>query len=1492
MLPPIPNCSKYIDQFPEEGLNSKNKADKERQEDYAAEVTVFRALESLEENIVVLHSLDYTNRQLKLFKNDFSFDESKPNKIAGECDFVAVGENCVIIIEVSDVKREDGKTTDKKLKKTFNGKKKQGERTKDLVENMLKYIDSEDEEADPGPFIKWYCAFLSLSSDCEHIFTEEQRSNIIFSDSFDSFQEWWKENVTAKTAGVSVIKKKMSVLADLLLGLWNIDTQNQVNLPGKCSFGSNIMKVDSQLKNAQITYGFRKPEDPEYNNPDLVEADDVFQGMGIQFLSNEQDHVFQSTEKFLWVNGPAGSGKTMLILGKSIKTAKSEEGKVVIFKNMSEERSRKLYQNSLDDSGIKYKTIDTNIGGSFSYDIDIEEIAVDIARGTCLALELCDVALLEFCNEESHPIYHVTRKFGGLKLIEMIITSMVQMLKTKKIQGALSCFIDDEHCLLEDGLYDRMKSMEEFTHITSDTNNNCLICVFTDIAQSSNHMASENVPSLLPKIDHMMHTYGQLALSRNFRNTFDIGNLLATIRETIMFSPEQQSGHFIRGPKPVIHFIKLTKKQLKLKVCEVAKSEIEKIIDSKDAKLSDLGFIGNNKHTMYHLKRQLFRKTGELVSFSHIADIYSAEWPAIVFLMDLTNLNDQYHKITHQLYLAVSRARVYCSVVILCNSGALTTNLESMLEKLEKYATVKRYSEGVERLMKSERSESSDTDSSESSDRSEISLGESFRKHDWKQFISQGKVDLPDIDDQGTLSLHSAARDGNLGDVKRLISSGERLDTANKEGHTPLYYAVKQDNIDVVRCLIKSGADVNSKDSKWLSPLHHAVHQENLVVVQHLVKSGAKIDVKDAAGLTPICHALLQKKLDTARYLVASGADVNDTNADGHTPLYYATRLTGSDNLDFIRFLVESGADVNCREKTLGYVPLNNAIERGDIGCVKFLVDSGSNVHSKDMCGMTPLHHASKHRSIDIASYLLECGADLYTKDLRGLTPMHYAVELWSLDDVQFWFDSGADVNTRDINGLTLLHYAAKERNLHFVRFLVESGADINGRDLVEFTPLHFAAQKNSAEVVKYLVESGADVNGRDSGKFTPLHDAALNDNLEAVRYLVESGADVNSRNIEGLTPLHNAVQQENLDVVQYLVVNGADVNDIDERGLTPFHYAARLRNTSFVQYFVQIGANVNETDTIGCTPLHYAAKHNNLEFGRYLVESGADVTYRSCDGSTPLHYTTNVDVVRYLVECGADVNSRNIEGLTPIHEAARKGNLRMVQFLVSSGANLNKITERGLAPLHYAAQLKIASVVRFLVESGAEVNYRTVDGFTPLHYAVQQDTLDIVRFLVESGADVNNKDVEGLTPIHQAVIQENFDVVQYLLESGADVNTAEMGFAPLHSASNLGNMDLVRILVETGADVNKSTDKGLTPLHQAVRRNHLEVTRYLVYSGASINKRDEIGFSPLHYAVTRQDIEITRFLVESGAEVNSKTNKGFTPLHFNTFNTTIIQII
>ena len=1062
MLPPIPNCSKYIDQFPEEGLNSQNEDDKRRQEDYASEVTVYRALEDLEENIVVLHSLDYTNRQFRLFKRDFSFDESKPNKITGECDFVAVGENCVVIIEVSDVRRDEGKTTDKKLKKAFNAKKKQGERTKELIEGILRHVNPADGET--GPYITWYCAFLSVSSDNEKIFTETQRSNIIFADSFNVIQHWWKGNVVAKAADVYISEKRMNDVEEMLLGLWSINPQNEICIEEKCSFGRNIMEVDSQLKNAHITYGFRRLDDSRYNNPHFVQACDIFKSMGIEYLSKEQESVFQSTEKFLWINGPAGSGKTILILGKAIKTAQSESGKIVIFKNMSEDRSQKMYQQTLENSGTNFGTVDTDIDTSKLYAIDVDAIAEDFARKTCEVLDKCSVALLEFGNTESCPVYHVRNNCGGLQIINKIISHILQ-LRRQRSQERLMCFIDDEHCLLEDKYYDRVKRIEEFEKtITSEESIKCSIWIFTDIAQSPNHMAPENLPSLLSDMDAMLQTYNHLSLSRNFRNTFEIGNLLASLRENIMFSPEQLLGHFIRGPRPALHYIDIAEQQSKLnKVEETIRSEIDKVIDS------EFVIIINSEESRSLLSRTHEEKVTTLPPVCNISDAYSAEWPVILFLMDLTDLDDQDYKLSHQLYLALSRARVYCSAVIYSlSSEGLSTNILSMLQKLEQYATISRYIKEKGRLFPSTGVSMQTRGGllpSEVHSPAKSTTPGVFRYENLES--PQTRLVIPEIEEQDNLPLHCAARDGKLDEVKHLIKAGEIVNRRSKEGLTPLYYAVQQGNLELVRYLVESGADVNYSDNKDLTPLHYAVQQGNLELVRYLVESKAYVNCSDNGGLTTLHYAVQQEKLELVRYLVESGAYVNCRGYIGRlTPLHYAVQ---QEKLELVRYLVESKAYVNCS-------------------------DNG---------GLTTLHYAVQQEKLELVRYLVESGADVNYRDKEGLTPLHYAVQQGNLELVRYLVESGADVNYRDNGGLTPLHYAVQQGNLELVRYLVESGADVNYRDYRGLTPLYYAVQQEKLELVRYLVESGADVDYSDNVRgLTVLQQAIHQQSVEIMQYL------------------------------------------------------------------------------------------------------------------------------------------------------------------------------------------------------------------------------------------------------------------------------------------------------------------------------------------------------------------------------------------------------
>ena len=200
MFPPFPNNSKFIDKYPEQGTSNENISDQQKQENYEAEVNVYRALENLDIEAVVLHGLNYTNRQYALFIPEFQYDEKNPNRVTGECDFVVLGKGFVLIIEVSDIREDSSKSSNKGIRRTFNQKKKQGERTEKLVREMLKQFDG---NADNFPDIRWYFACPSLSKSAVK-YTEDEMSRIIFREEIlpihegstpSPFMLWWENNL-------------------------------------------------------------------------------------------------------------------------------------------------------------------------------------------------------------------------------------------------------------------------------------------------------------------------------------------------------------------------------------------------------------------------------------------------------------------------------------------------------------------------------------------------------------------------------------------------------------------------------------------------------------------------------------------------------------------------------------------------------------------------------------------------------------------------------------------------------------------------------------------------------------------------------------------------------------------------------------------------------------------------------------------------------------------------------------------------------------------------------------------------------------------------------------------------------------------------------------------------------------------------------------------------------------------------------------------------
>ena len=79
--------------------------------------------------------------------------------------------------------------------------------------------------------------------------------------------------------------------------------------------------------------------------------------------------------------------------------------------------------------------------------------------------------------------------------------------------------------------------------------------------------------------------------------------------------------------------------------------ELDRILDSKYIQASDIGFICNNTKREGWLNEMVEKRTGKRNCVCNLKDTYSAEWPVVVFLMDLEDVDEFDYTLPHQLYL-------------------------------------------------------------------------------------------------------------------------------------------------------------------------------------------------------------------------------------------------------------------------------------------------------------------------------------------------------------------------------------------------------------------------------------------------------------------------------------------------------------------------------------------------------------------------------------------------------------------------------------------------------------------------------------------------------------------------------------------------------------------------------------------------------------------------------------------------------------------------
>lgn len=375
-------------------------------------------------------------------------------------------------------------------------------------------------------------------------------------------------------------------------------------------------------------------------------------------------------------------------------------------------------------------------------------------------------------------------------------------------------------------------------------------------------------------------------------------------------------------------------------------------------------------------------------------------------------------------------------------------------------------------------------------------LGTAFRDYAAGMWHRHFKTGLQNDEETLALVVNSLEQSGLARDAWCQWSNQEDPELAGrirKHISSPLYYAVKLDLPNVVKTMItERGHDAGAADDDKQTPLELACTLGNEGVLKVLLDANVHISTPGKNGWTPLHRAAVNGHFVIAKMLLENGASVMEVTLQGMTPLCYAS-VCGM--VEMAKFLINKGADVE-HKSAMGSTPLILAIRRGYKDMAKLLISKGADLNARDDYGMTALHAAvSFRRSTEIA------------QTLGGELPLCAAWGKTQIELVKLLLEKGGDADIAANGGMTPLCLASERGQAELVKILLRStNVGVASEALGGITPLILASRIGASRTVQELLADGRiDPRAADWHGTTALFAAVRNGHHEVVELLLKA---------------------------------------------------------------------------------------------------------------------------------------------------------------------------------------------------------------------------------------------------------------------------------------------------------------------------------------------------------------------------------------------------
>lgn len=261
------------------------------------------------------------------------------------------------------------------------------------------------------------------------------------------------------------------------------------------------------------------------------------------------------------------------------------------------------------------------------------------------------------------------------------------------------------------------------------------------------------------------------------------------------------------------------------------------------------------------------------------------------------------------------------------------------------------------------------------------------------------------------------------------------------------------------------------------------------------------IAVKDAsqADATPLLIAIKNGDLEKAKLFLEKGASPKEKDSKGKDLIDYASENSNSEVIDFavskMPFFYWNQSDLENNSPFIKIIKNNSNFD-----IVKKCIDLTRDINHADKAGKTPLMYAAQC-SFDVRTvkYLLDKGAKIDSKNSNEWSALMYAARYNPnpavMEDLIL---RGASSEPNSV-GLTITMLAACNPNPGVLLTLLKYKDEINASTDKGKTALMYACENNqNAAVIKMLIDKGADLVAKDSDGKTVREYMSANSSLTA----------------------------------------------------------------------------------------------------------------------------------------------------------------------------------------------------------------------------------------------------------------------------------------------------------------------------------------------------------------------------------------------------------